>query len=104
VHINTTNKTKTNDYFTNTENVAMVHVCRVFNADDASDISSVPINIVVENLGKIIDILPQLTTGDGHNQIIDDPITFSGNVITIPANSGAVVDGNSLNILVVGKR
>jgi hypothetical protein len=104
VHINTTNKTKTNDYFTNTENVAMVHVCRVFDATDVTDISSGPINIVVENLGKIIDILPQLTTSATLHQVIDDPITFSGNVITIPTNSGTVVNGNILNILVVGKR
>jgi hypothetical protein len=102
--INTTNKTADNDYLNNTENVAMVHVCRVFDATDVTENSGADLELEIENLNLIIDVIAQCTNSINGNHVeIQDIITWSGNVITFEEDSEWIVDGHILNLLVIGK-
>lgn len=107
--INSTAKTSANDYFDNTQNFAIVHLRRTFDATDQEQGNDIPFELVVENIGTIIDFMIQVEKPDG--EIIRNLplVSFSGNTFTFTpdiahGHDEIVVDGAIVNILIVATR
>jgi hypothetical protein len=74
-----TAKSSSNNYLNNTQTQAMVHLMRTI----ASDEPDGPLDIVVEELGKITDVYIQSRTIGGLFTVEHPDVDFEGNVITL---------------------
>lgn len=100
--IQSTLKDSTNDYFANTETLAIVHLTRLIEEDDVTN-ENAP--TVIEELGVIRDFLIQgRKANDGQMRQVMPIVTFSGNTLTIEQNTTGYDDGDIFTIFVIGKR
>jgi hypothetical protein len=77
--INSTLKTRDNDYLENTENIAMVHINRTV---DAGDTTLTPFKVVVENLTTVHYVIFEVSDSSGVHTNDYPAVSISKNVIT----------------------